>query len=163
MKIGKEYLVRAIREATYKTVSVEEAKKIVNLVSQYSSYWETRCENEGLIPKEIYYAIIHRESRFDPKAKSFYPAYGLMQLTPVWRGKAPGYNTDEDMYNIAKNICAGVYVFNQYVRLARHKNSEDVIGMALACYNVGYRAAKEGKGKTYAEYVRLISKRFKTI
>lgn len=163
MREGKEYLVRAIRESTRKTISEAEALKIVNLVSQYSSYWEKRCENEGLIPKEIYYGIIHHESRFRARATSYFPAYGLMQLTPIWRGKAPKYNVDEDMYDVAKNICAGIYVFNHYVRLARHKNVDDILSSALAYYNAGYRGANLGRGKVYAEEVMSISKKYRTI
>lgn len=144
-------------------VSLEEAQKLVDIVEKAVSYWEGRCGLKGKIPIEIYFGIIHVESRWNAKAVSKAPAYGLMQVTPIWKGKLAMYQKDEDMFNPEKNIQSGVRIFCHYIEVAYHiQKLEDYIRSALAYYNAGVAGARQGKGWTYADAVIQASKLYRT-
>lgn len=150
-------LARRIQKANNRVV-MADALKIVDLVQELAPYWEKKCGTTGEIPREIYFGLIHVESRFNPKATSGAPAFGLMQLTRIWRGRLEFYKTDEDMYDPAKNIHSGIRVFQRYVQLAKQQNVEDNIRTALAYYNAGPTGARQGRGWDYADKVIAAAK-----
>lgn len=75
-------------------------------------------------------AIIRQESAFNPRARSWVPAYGLMQIVPKYAGKevlreVTGQATlpDEDfLYDPEKNIMVGT----TYLKILRDKYFPDV-------------------------------------
>ncbi len=80
-------------------------------------------------------ALISQESHFDPKAKSWVGAFGLMQLMPE---TAFRYGVDEDS-NTEENVRAGVkhlkYLSRRLDKVLIDKT--DKLNFLLASYNVG--------------------------
>ncbi len=98
--------------------------------------------NEALI-----YAIMETESSFNPMAKSYIPAYGLMQIVPRTAGKdatsylygkakilAPSF-----LYQAENNIKIGAAYLHvlQYKYMRKVKNRESRMYCAIAAYNTG--------------------------
>lgn len=121
------------------------ARKFQPLVSSYA-------EKYNLDPAVIM-AIIHTESRFNPRARSRTPAYGLMQLVPT-SGALDAYHklygenrklTSKYLYNPKNNIELGVAYFNvlknNYMKSIKDPASRTYC--AVAAYNAG--AANVGR------------------
>lgn len=94
------------------------------------------------VPKQIIWAIMHRESGFLPNARSWAQARGLMQLmmsTANEHAKVLGIKElkPEDLFNPNLNLLLGSYAFNKYWQ--RFGN----IAVALSAYNAGPNAAKK--------------------
>ncbi|MGB3221835.1 MAG: murein transglycosylase domain-containing protein [Desulforhopalus sp.] len=112
----------------------------------------THAEKHDLDPALIM-AIIHTESRFNPRARSRTPAYGLMQLVPHSGGR-DAYRrvygkkrklTSKYLYNPKNNIELGVAYFN-ILRDSYMKSILDPVSRtycAVAAYNAG--AANVGR------------------
>jgi soluble lytic murein transglycosylase-like protein len=96
-------------------------------------------------------AIIHAESRFNPKAVSHVGAQGLMQLMPV----TARYLGVSDPFDMRQNIFAGV----KYLSNLLDRFNGDV-GLAAAAYNAGPNAvARRGGIPPYREtrgYVKKV-------
>jgi len=99
------------------------------------------------INAELIYAIMETESGFNPMAKSYIPAYGLMQIVPRTAGKdatsylygkarllAPSY-----LYKPKNNISIGAAYLHvlQYRYMRKVKNKQSRIYCAIAAYNTG--------------------------
>lgn len=79
-------------------------------------------------------SLIYQESRFNPHAKSWAGAYGLMQLMPT-TGQRFGANPGS---SLTMQIRAGLmYIKWIDERLADVKNPEERIKFILAAYNIG--------------------------
>lgn len=80
-------------------------------------------------------ALIHQESRFNPRARSWAGAQGLMQIMPD-TGKRLGLN---DPYDPESNIKAGVrhlkWLTGYWKRI---KNKNEKLKFVLASYNAGH-------------------------
>lgn len=79
-------------------------------------------------------AMIYQESHFDPMARSFADARGLMQIT----SRTAISLGLEDRYDPEKNIEAGTAYLNWVYNRFENVVEEDRMKVALACYNVGY-------------------------
>ena len=80
-------------------------------------------------------AQMYQESKFDPQAKSWVGALGLMQIMPE-TGRELGF---EDLHDPEQNIHAGVKYMHQLVkRFDPAIPAEERVRLALASYNVGY-------------------------
>lgn len=79
-------------------------------------------------------AQMYQESRFNPRAKSYADAYGLMQLRPS-TAKSHGV---QNILDPVQNITAGVkqlkYLYDYFEGT---KEEQDRLFMALATYNIG--------------------------
>nr|WP_278252256.1 transglycosylase SLT domain-containing protein [Deferrivibrio essentukiensis] len=99
------------------------------------------------IRPEVIFSIIHNESYFNPLAKSYVPAYGLMQIVPKTAGAdatkflfgkekilAPSY-----LYNPDNNIKIGAAYFRilYYSYLKDIKNPTSRLYCSIAAYNTG--------------------------
>jgi soluble lytic murein transglycosylase-like protein len=73
--------------------------------------WRTAAE-ENLDVHEIL-AIMHIESEFRPRARSFVGAAGLMQVMPFHAGR---WGCGTDLYDIDVNVCSGARIYNYYLR-----------------------------------------------
>ena len=78
-------------------------------------------------------AQIRQESGFDPRAKSWAGARGLMQLMP----RTAKHLGVVDIENPEENIRAGVKHLKNQMRYFKHVPEERRIAFALAAYNVG--------------------------
>lgn len=102
-----------------------------------SKYDELIKKNSKLIDWDwrLLSALVSQESHFDPKAKSWVGAFGLMQLMPE---TAFRYDVDEDS-NPEQNVRAGVrhlkYLSRRLDKVLGDKT--DKLNFLLASYNVG--------------------------
>lgn len=83
----------------------------------------------------LVHSIIHRESNFNPKAKSHAGAIGLMQIMPTtaaYEAKKLKFYTKASLFDKQKNITLGAHILN---RLLKKYNGNFVY--AIAAYNCG--------------------------
>lgn len=113
---------------------------------KYKNEVEKYCRKYDVNPA-MAYAVMQTESSFNPKAKSYVPAYGLMQIVPTSAGKdcAQSLNkpfskpTANYLYEPENNIEMGVHYL--YLLKKRHytdvkdPNSQDLC--VIASYNTG--------------------------
>jgi membrane-bound lytic murein transglycosylase C len=150
-----------------------KAKRYKNIVNQYGK--------KEHIPYELIYAIIDNESSFNPMARSYVPAFGLMQIVPQTAGRDTYkylYNKDRMLhssylYNEKNNIKIGSgYLHILYYRYLRGiKDPTSRLFCAICAYNTGagnvakafvgnhniYQATKKINNMTSIEvYGRLI-------
>ncbi len=90
----------------------------------------------------IVYSIMRQESAFDPKARSFADAFGLLQLIPEVATKAnrsinSNYREATDLYKPDLNIKLGSYYLKQQWKLYK-----DQFILAAASYNATDRAIR---------------------
>ena len=99
------------------------------------------------LPISLIYAIIHSESAFNPMARSYIPAFGLMQIVPRSAG-IDAYNylygykkmlNSTYLYSPNHNIKIGSaylhLVYYQYLKKIRNKQSR--LYCTIAAYNTG--------------------------
>lgn len=96
------------------------------------------------VPAEIIYSIIRQESIFNPLAKSWADARGLMQLLPslaheISKKAGVEYTGPLDLYSVEKNISYGAYLIKS---LIEEMNNSLVLGLS------GYNAEK-GRAKVW--------------
>jgi len=103
--------------------------------------------NQFKIQAPFIYSIIHTESSFNPMARSYIPAFGLMQIVPTTAGAdaykmlygkkkilTPGY-----LYNSHNNILIGSAYLNRiyYGYMRKIKNPVSRFYCSIAAYNTG--------------------------
>lgn len=112
----------------------------------YKNEVEKYCRKYDVNPA-MAYAVMQTESSFNPKAKSYVPAYGLMQIVPASAGKDCAASLKKDfvkptanyLYEPENNIEMGVHYL--YLLKKRHymgvtdPNSQDLC--VIASYNTG--------------------------
>jgi soluble lytic murein transglycosylase len=96
------------------------------------------------VPAELVYSIIRQESIFNPLAKSWADARGLMQLLPslakeISKKAEVEYTSPLDLYSVEKNIFFGTYLIKS---LITEMNDSIVLGLC------GYNAEKS-RAKTW--------------
>jgi len=117
----------------------KSARKVKPFVEKYSARFS--------LEPSLVFSVIYNESRFNPMAKSYIPAYGLMQIVPKSAGVdaihflegekrvlAPSY-----LYNEENNVKIGTaylhIVMNRYFKGV--ENSRSRLYCAIAAYNTG--------------------------
>lgn len=113
---------------------------------RYETEVENFCQKYSFDPALVY-AVIHTESYFNPKAKSYVPAYGLMQIVPHYAGKdAYRYVYGKDkrptanyLYEPHNNVELGTaYLHLLYTRSFQQvKDSKSRMLCVIAAYNTG--------------------------
>ena len=122
--------------------------------------------NQFRLTPEFIYAIIHTESSFNPMARSYIPAFGLMQIVPSSAG-ADAYKmltgkkkilTPSYLYNSKNNILIGSAYLKKiyYGYMRKIKNPLSRLYCTIAAYNTGAgnvacafnSTTKDYKGKT---------------
>lgn len=113
---------------------------------QYKEEVEKYCKKYDMNPVMVY-AIMQTESSFNPKAKSYVPAYGLMQIVPTSAGKDCAKSlrkpfskpTANYLYEPENNIEMGVHYL--YLLEKRHYSGVTDINNRYLCmiasYNTG--------------------------
>lgn len=99
------------------------------------------------IPLSLIFAIMHTESSFNPRARSYVPAYGLMQIVPQSAGIDSYlflYNekkllSSSYLYNSKNNITIGsAYLHILYYKyLSKIKDPFSRLYCTIAAYNTG--------------------------
>ena len=123
----------------------------------YGRLVETQAGEFGIAP-QLLYGLIFQESHFEPAARSYAGARGLMQILPVtgWEIaqslRYPNYSTELLDYPIV-SIRFGAY----YLRWARDLVSGNDIA-ALAGYNAGPRKASYWLSRTQPDDALFIHK-----
>lgn len=165
-KISKENLPEAAKEIVekgepeIKKVTGEDGKEREVIVfslplapdhirvraKRYEAEVENFCTQYGFDPALVY-AVIHTESYFNPKAKSYVPAYGLMQIVPHYAGKdAYRYVYGKDkrptanyLYEPQNNVELGTaYLHLLYTRSFQQvKDPRSRMLCVIAAYNTG--------------------------
>ena len=113
---------------------------------QYKNEIQKYCQKWDVDPA-LAYAIMQTESSFNPKAKSYVPAYGLMQIVPRTAGadcaqslKKPfSAPTGNYLYEPENNIEMGVHYLyllkKRYFTKVENKDSQNLC--VIASYNTG--------------------------
>jgi len=142
--------------------------------SKYKSQVKKYADKYKLSPA-LLFAVIHTESYFNPLAKSWVPAYGLMQLVPRY-GAIEAYQflygekkllSAKYLYNPKNNVMLGATYFHlldgRY--FGKVKNQKNRWSLCIAAYNCGpTRVTKKILRKynidnmTNEELVKLIRK-----
>ena len=127
-------VVKLPKDATYKRSKVYE-----NEVRENASRQK--------LPVSLVFAIMHTESAFNPKATSYVPAYGLMQIVPHTAGadsyrylyKVKKIPSSRYLYNSKNNIRLGSAYLHllYYGYLKKIKNPQSRLYCAIAAYNTG--------------------------
>jgi len=99
------------------------------------------------IPRSLIFAIMHTESSFNPYARSYVPAYGLMQIVPKTAGIDAYFYlygkkrlvTGNYLYNSKNNIKMGsAYLHILYYRYLKDiKDPQSRLYCTIAAYNTG--------------------------
>lgn len=140
--IGKDGIKRKMIEYSFPLVSNYMVIRAAG-VKKEVEYFCTRYE----VAPALVYAIIHTESAFNPKARSYVPAFGLMQIVPRYAGKDASrfvYGeekllTENYLYDVRNNIEMGVaYLHILLTRSFRGVTVNDNrLLCSIAAYNTG--------------------------
>lgn len=132
-----------------KTYSVKISlppKSFLVKAKNFKSDVYSNSEKFKLTP-DLVYAIIHTESSYNPMARSYVPAFGLMQIVPQSAG-ADVYNmlygkkkilSPSYLYNSSNNIFIGSAYLHKlyYVYMKKIDNPISRLYCAIAAYNTG--------------------------
>ncbi len=99
--------------------------------SKYDELVQALADSAG-IDWKLVLSVMAQESRFDPNAKSWAGAVGLMQIIP--RFSDVSY---DDLYDPEINIREGIRILNQHIRHYSYMDYDNNIAFALAAYNLG--------------------------
>lgn len=118
-------------------------KEKVNFVKSYVFDYA----GQNRIQPEVIFSIIHNESYFNPLAKSYVPAYGLMQIVPKTAGAdatrylfgKPKILSPSYLYNPSNNILVGTTYFRilYFSYLKGIKDPTSRLYCSIAAYNTG--------------------------
>ncbi len=158
-------------EKVYKLTIILPPDWILIKAKRYKTDVFKRANEFGLTPSLIY-AIIQTESSYNPLARSYIPAFGLMQIVPATAGKdayemlykKPKLLSPDYLYNSHNNILIGsAYlkrIFYGYFRGI--KNPASRLYCTIAAYNTGVgnvacafnSTSKDYKGRTICKRSR---------
>lgn len=136
---GKEHQITSVSFELIPDHIRVRAEKFADQVGKYCGQFK--------VEPSLAYAVIQTESSFNPKAKSYVPAYGLMQIVPASAGadcaqslkKNFSKPTANYLYDPDNNIEMGVH----YISLLRKRYFKDVTDKRkqelciIASYNTG--------------------------
>ncbi len=142
---------------------------------QRSKFYLNEVRENGALQRiqpEVLFAVIHTESAFNPKATSYVPAYGLMQIVPHTAGVDSYYYlyhvkkkpSSHYLYNAHNNIRLGSaylhLLFYSYLRYIKNKQSR--LYCTIAAYNTGagnvaWAFTKHYNVKKAAQYINTLS------
>lgn len=133
----------------------------INDILYPMAYWSTVSEISDLYKLDpfILLAVMREESRFDPYARSFAGALGLMQIMPhtaysLDKRLKMDISDNSEIYNVRVNITIGAYYLNSLLK------EFGSLPVALAAYNAGHDRVrewiKEGGYRSYDEFIEDI-------
>ena len=117
----------------------KRAEQYLPIIKKYATYYD--------LPLDLVFAVIHTESFYNPKARSYIPAYGLMQLVPHTAAReAYKYIYKKEkmlpanyLYNPKNNIELGTaYLYKLKTHYFKNiRNNESKNYCIIAAYNTG--------------------------
>ena len=113
-------------------------------------------ENNNIDPSLIV-GLIYVESRFNPKAKSWANACGLMQILPRYSKKYGGKDrnlTCDELKDPKTSITTGTKI----LKFWKEKYARGKIKTALCGYNAGFRCKGPNRNKKGMSYARKVLK-----
>jgi len=110
-------------------------------ISKYDELIQQHAERIGW-DWRLVASLVYQESRFDPTAKSWAGAAGLMQMMPA-TAKALGVTNRS---NVEQNLRGGTnYLDKLYNRFENVSDSTERIKLAMASYNCGYGHVRDAQ------------------
>lgn len=151
-KYKKETKLKKLKVVTYKNNKIFSLnlkippKAILDKARRYSNLIKINSKKQN-IPQALIYAIIHSESSYNPMARSYVPAFGLMQIVPHTAG-IDSYNylygkkrtlSSSYLYKSSNNIQIGTaYLHVLYFKYLRNiKDPQSRLYCTIAAYNTG--------------------------
>jgi len=136
-----------IKQSKVYTVKIQMPKDaLVRKSKQYYKDVKKQALRQKL-PISLVFAIMHSESSFNPRARSYIPAYGLMQIVPKTAGidayrylyKKKRLVSSSYLYNSKNNITIGsAYIHILYYKYFKNvKNPQSRLYCTIAAYNTG--------------------------
>jgi len=135
----KDYIVYSIAINMPKNATVKRSQIYYNEVKKQAK--------RQRLPIELVFSIMHSESSFNPRARSYVPAFGLMQLVP----KTAGIDAYQFLYK-KRRLVSGQYLYDSknniemgtaylhilyYKYLRKIKNPKSRMYCTIAAYNTG--------------------------
>lgn len=127
------------------TINIPDEKLQIKALQHVDNVRKYSKERE--LDPSLVFAIMHTESHFNPLAKSYVPAYGLMQIVPRSAGKdatkfvygTPKLLAPSFLFDPENNIMMGTaylkVLTSRYLRAV--ENEESRTYCAIAAYNTG--------------------------
>lgn len=126
-----------------------ETKKPIAVEVKFQDIIVEAAEKHS-VPAPLVAAIIHAESNFNPKARSYASAKGLMQINPITQRHLGLKNA----YDPHQNVDAGTKYLNYLLNKFNGK-----LNFAIAAYNAGPGAVSKYKGiPPYRETRKYVKK-----
>ncbi len=135
----KDHTIYKVKLKLPKNHILKKAKRYEKDVIKYSKKYK--------ISPSLIYAIMHSESDFNPVARSYTPAYGLMQIVPRTAGidaykfiyKKRRILSSSYLYNTTNNIKLGSAYLHilYYIYFKNIKNKQSRLYCTIAAYNSG--------------------------
>lgn len=129
------------------TTLAERARPYQAIIEQAAKQYQ--------LPVELVRAVVRTESNYNPRARSYKGAMGLMQLMPAtarWLGV-------EDAYDPVQNVFGGA----KFLRLLANRFKGDMV-LVIAGYHAGAGAVQKYNGvppySTTRAYVKAVMRRF---
>jgi membrane-bound lytic murein transglycosylase C len=168
----KELLSYAKKKVQHTTISkrVNKHKKHIytlnvslpkdSTIQRSRSYLQEvqKASQKEAVPLSLIFAVIHSESSFNPYARSYVPAYGLMQIVPKTAGIDAYYYLYRKkrlvdasyLYNSQNNIKMGsAYLHILYYKYLKSiKNPTSRLYCTIAAYNTGAGNVARAFGNT---------------
>jgi membrane-bound lytic murein transglycosylase F len=120
------------RPAAYNVRNYAMRTGYEGLVSPYDNLVKPLADSAG-IDWKLVIAVMSQESRFDPYAKSWAGAVGLMQIMP----RFSLVEHEEDLFIPEVNIREGIRFLKKHMNHYAYMDSTNQIAFSLAAYNVG--------------------------
>ncbi len=119
-----------------------EETLIYGYLSRYDDIVRPMAEEAG-IDWKLVTAVMAEESSFNPRARSWMGAVGLMQIMPRFSPQ-----TYEELLNPEVNISEGIRFLKKNLRRHAYLDEENQLKMALAAYNAGIGHLSEARRLT---------------
>lgn len=163
--VTEEEIENVVQEV--KKVKAEKEKTVyydIPLSKELQDYTKKICKKYANVDETLVYAVIKKESSFNPKALGDGGASkGLMQIQQKWHGKRMDKLNVTSLMNAKGNIKVGVDILSEKIE------KYDDLGMALTAYNAGdggaykYYFSKGVYANGYAKTVLKYKDNFKTL
>ena len=120
----------------------------------------TKLSQKLDVEDALIFSITRQESSFDPNARSWAEAYGLMQITPEVAGRLSkrfdfDYSTPNDLFKPQVNLQMGAVLIKEL--MGRFKNNYVLfVGSYNASHHSVTRWKKERFSGDYVEFIELI-------
>lgn len=120
------------RPAAYNVRNYAMRTGYEGMISPYDNLVKPLADSAG-IDWKLVVAVMSQESRFDPYAKSWAGAVGLMQIMP----RFSLVENEEDLFIPELNIREGIRFLKKHMDHYAYLDSTNQIAFSLAAYNVG--------------------------